>query len=429
MSETSGACAEHGWSSEPVLPSPPRKPRVLFFGEAVTLAHVARTFALMQALDPAHYEACLACDPRYDRLLTATPHARRPIFSIPCERFVAALDKGAPVFDKATLRQYVREDLQVIDEFRPDLIVGDFRLSLAVSAEVAKVPFFNVSNAYWSPACRTATPMPELPITRLLGVALARPGFRLCTPFVMALHTIPMNSVRREFGLRSLGTNLRRVYTHADELLLADVPELYPNCAAAPGRTWLGPVLWSPAVPLPEWWDDLPSGRPIVYVTLGSSGRSDVAQAALRALATMDVTVICATLGRIDRSQLPPNVFAADFIPGDQAAARSRLVISNGGSPTTQQALAAGVPVLGIASNMDQHLNMQALVDFGAGLLVRSEYADETHIRQAVERLLTDPHFSSRAGELKTLFARYDAPSRFRECVARVCSPSGPSRT
>src|SRR5438874_2092299 len=75
------------------------RPRILFFAEAVTLAHVARPFALMQTLDPCEYEACLACDPRYDWLLNETPHARRPIHSISTDRFLSAVDKGAPFTD------------------------------------------------------------------------------------------------------------------------------------------------------------------------------------------------------------------------------------------------------------------------------------------------------------------------------------------
>src|SRR5579872_5082216 len=148
------------------------RPRILFFAEAVTLAHVARSHTLLSGLDPQRYDTCLACDPRYDRLFSPPPR-RRAIRSIPSERFVAALAKGAPVFDAATLREYVREDLQVIEEFQPDVVVGDFRLSLAISAEVARVPFLNVTNAYWSPECRLRTPMPELPLTRRLGVRLA----------------------------------------------------------------------------------------------------------------------------------------------------------------------------------------------------------------------------------------------------------------
>ena len=44
------------------------RPRILFFAEAVTLAHVARSHTHLSALDPQLYDMCLACDPRYDRL-------------------------------------------------------------------------------------------------------------------------------------------------------------------------------------------------------------------------------------------------------------------------------------------------------------------------------------------------------------------------
>ena len=49
-----------------------------------------------------------------------------------------------------------------------------------------------------------------------------------------------------------------------------------------------------------------------------------------------------------------------DYLPGIDAAARFNLVICNDGNPTAQGALAAGVPVLEIACNMDQFLNMAA---------------------------------------------------------------------
>ncbi|RXL56259.1 hypothetical protein EO238_33760, partial [Citrobacter sp. AAK_AS5] len=42
--------------------------RILFVGEAVTLAHVVRPAVLARALDPSRYEVVLACDERYLKL-------------------------------------------------------------------------------------------------------------------------------------------------------------------------------------------------------------------------------------------------------------------------------------------------------------------------------------------------------------------------
>ena len=86
-----------------------------------------------------------------------------------------------------------------------------------------------------------------------------------------------------------------------------------------------------------------------------------------------------------------------EFLPGEAACAQARLVICNGGSPTTNQALVQGTPVLGVAVNMDQFLNMQAIEAFGAGLMVRGDRVSPALIARAVTRLLGEDGFTQRA--------------------------------
>ena len=62
----------------------------------------------------------------------------------------------------------------MIREVEPDVVVGDFRLSLSVSARVAGVPYLAITNAYWSPYARQRFPLPELPVVRMAR----RPGWR-----------------------------------------------------------------------------------------------------------------------------------------------------------------------------------------------------------------------------------------------------------
>jgi hypothetical protein len=71
---------------------------------------------------------------------------------------------------------------------------------------------------------------------------------------------------------------------------------------------------------------------------------------------------------------------------GTITSARSGLVICNGGSLTTNQALALGVPVLGLVTNLDQHLNMQGVCGTGPGAVLRAERACGRDIREVVVR-------------------------------------------
>jgi UDP:flavonoid glycosyltransferase YjiC (YdhE family) len=95
-----------------------------------------------------------------------------------------------------------------------------------------------------------------------------------------------------------------------------------------------------------------------------------------------------------------PNTRVFDYLPGDVVCRKALLVVCNGGSPTTNQALAKGVPVIGIAQNMDQFLNMQAVEAFGAGLLVRADQVDSASLSSAVAALIQRRSFRDRAGEL-----------------------------
>ena len=405
-------------SDEQISPNIRRRRRVLFVAEAVTLAHVARPAVLAQALDTNHYEVLFACDPRFQRLLGSPSYSNHDIRSIPSQQFLDALSKGKPVYDTRTLQEYVEEDLRVLEQLKPDLVVGDFRLSLSISARIEKVPYATITNAYWSPYARRRFPLPDLPLTRLVGLPIASAIFRAFRPIAFKLHTRPLNKVRqiyvgRGHHLPAIGNDLCHAYTEADYVLYADVPGLISTGELPCNHRYLGPVLWSPKIDAPLWWNDLPADEPVVYVTLGSSGQGELLPVVLGALADVSANVIAATAGRKIPAAIPRNAFVADYLPGDAAAARASLVICNGGSPTTHQALVAGTPVLGIANNMDQHMNIEAIARAGAGLLLRSDKTNKARVRAATDKLLNEDSFTRNAQAIARNFADYNAQTRF----------------
>ncbi len=128
---------------------------------------------------------------------------------------------------------------------------------------------------------------------------------------------------------------------------------------------------------------------------------------------------IVATAGRASLGTLPPGVFAADYLPGDLAARRAAVVISNGGSTTGYQALAEGRPVLGVPYNLDQYLASQAIVRSGAGLSVRAGLADAKTVAAALSRLLAEPTFTQQARALSADLRGSSGPAAFAALVER----------
>lgn len=390
-----------------------RRKRILFFAEAVTLAHVTRPLVLAGALDTSRYDIHFACTDGYDWLLESSGFSRWSINSISPEQFMHALATGSRLYDFKTLSSYVEDDLRVLDAVSPDLVVGDFRLSLAVSAPLREVPYVALANAHWSPYAISGFPLPEHPMVPIFGVTVANAMFQMVRPAVFAYHGMPMNRLRRRHGLAPLG-DLRRVYTHGDYTLYTDVPELIPTNNDRPANhRYIGPVLWSPEVPSPDWWGSLDPHKPCIYVTLGSSGKADLLPAVVEALGQLPVTAMVATAGRQELGQVPDNIHVSDYLPGQDAARRADLVICSGGSATAYQALSEGVPVLGIAANMDQYLTMNGICAAGAGRLIRAGQTNAKAVYESVKDLLGDEKYRHAARQIAEQFRQYDAPTRF----------------
>jgi UDP:flavonoid glycosyltransferase YjiC (YdhE family) len=382
----------------------PRRRRILFMAEAVTLAHVARAAALARTLDPERYDVHLACDRRYLHLFEKLPATVHSIRSIKGEQFQDRLRKGTPLYETDELRTYVKQDLRLLSDLNPDAVIGDFRLSLSVSARTVAVPYLTVTNAHWSPYARPHFVVPELAITQRFGPRLGQALFTLMRPFVFAQQALALNQVRNEYGLSSIGYSLPKIFTYADETLYADLPDLVPTFDPPGQHQYLGPVLWSPE-DRPEWWGTVPPVRPMAYVSLGTSGRPDLLSTVLWGLHRLGIGALVSTAGQRPPEHLPDKTWIAPYLPGLDAARRADLVICNGGSATVYQAFAAGVPVVGIPTNLDQYLMMNYVRQYGAGESVRAGEASISTLTPVMKRIVDDSNYRLRAGRLGRLIA------------------------
>jgi len=367
------------------------KKRIVFFAESVTLAHVARCITLADLLhQTGRYHIVLAVDSRFDHLLGDLAYQKVPLNSVSSAYFSKQLKKGSPLYDVKTLSAYVDEDLRVIDEFKPDFIFGDFRLSLSISSELSNIPYATITNAYWSPYADIKYPVPDILLTKLVGVTIAQKVFDFVKPVIFKVHSLALNNTRHKFGLKSISYDMRDCYTHADYTLYADYPSLIPMQDYPTNHLFIGPLLWSVKQALPNWWTTLPDNKPIVFVTLGSSGESAVLPTILQALSQLDVTVICATANDNNVTQSYPSMFIEKFLPAAECVKKADIVICNGGSPMVYQSLQENKKVIGIPSNLDQYLMMTIVQQAAQGSYLRSANLKMNKLKVLVAEMLDD---------------------------------------
>ncbi len=397
-----------------------RRRRILFVVEAVTLAHVARCVVLSRALDPERYEVHFACSSRYHHLFSSLPFVLHEIFSISTTEFLNSLSGLGPVWSEEALRTYVQEEIRIIDQIKPELIIGDLRISLIASTRLCNKPLVSIVNAYWSSYSTTQFCSPNLKLMKLFGVRLVDAFVRCCRSRIFSLHAGPINRVCRSYALSEVSHDLREILTYGDYVLYPDVPQLISCSYLPPNHRYLGAVLWSTEIELPQWWNDIPQDLPLIYINLGTSGQKLLLRDLVKSLAGLPLNALIATTGQLKLGQIPPNAFVAEFLPGQQAASRADLMISNGGSASGYQALAQGIPLLGLASNADQTYFMQAVQNFGAGRALRSISSSPEQVLAAVKDLLQNASYREAAGRLACGMAKESAEQTFRQFIAEI---------
>ncbi|MBW2730834.1 MAG: glycosyl transferase family 1 [Deltaproteobacteria bacterium] len=397
-----------------------RRLRVLFFGEGTSLAHTVRPLELAATLDPALYDVHFCCDPRYCQLVRERGLSYHPIHCVSPEIFHSRVYKASALYHEEELAAYMKEDLQWILELRPDVVVGDFRLSLSTSAEVADIPSITLGNAYWSPRAALPMPVPEHPLTRIVGVWGMRQVLRVTSGFFFRLQVRGINRLRRPLGLKPLA-HAQQLFTGGTKTLFLDLPQLMglPS-QLSHHEEIVGPVNWEPAGDLPEWWNELDQHKPRVVISSGSSGAVDATLDALAGLQQLNVELVLATAGRIPLHRVPPGVRTCEFIPGKKAAREADLVVCNGGV-MAYQPLSEGVPVLGIPLNIDQHYIMDAIERKGAGISVRAGRATPHAIRMAAETLLNNTSYRQAAQEIQRQIHALNPAQALARAIHSVC--------
>jgi UDP:flavonoid glycosyltransferase YjiC (YdhE family) len=397
------------------------KKRILFFSHAVTMAHFSRPLKWIEGLNPEHYEIYLASHPSFKKFCPNNV-AFIDIQCIDAAQFSEIVGRAGPIYDSTTFEKHILEDIGVMERVKPDLVIGDFRHSLSVSCRLRKVKYVNMTNAYWSPDIKMTYPLPEAPVVRTLGEKLAANLLTLFLPIVLKFNFFKMVFKLRK-SLHSAGlffSDYRQVITDGDVTLYFDTPGLIPLKKQRSHERFMGPLIWSMPVALPDWWLELNPRKKRIFLTLGSSGPTESLPLIITALSKLDVEVIVALAGKT--LNLPPlaNVHITNYLPIEEACQNSDLIICNGGSPMCHAALTYGVPTIGIVCNNDQLLNMAHIQNRGAGQMLRYWNLTAKKITDSVVEILGDPKYTENSEVIKAEFESINVPRQLQSVIEEI---------
>jgi zeaxanthin glucosyltransferase len=283
------------------------------------------------------------------------------------------------------------------------LIMDEIALSGPTLAEMLAVPYFVVStsvphNFGWPEARRMGRRNSRL--SRLQTALLQVSILRMRGPVRRRL-----DRFRQQAGLGPI-RRIGEVYPE-----LAHLTQL-PQCIDFPRRAlpwnfhYAGPFVDQAARPTVEFpWSRL-DGRPIVYASLGTGQKINVAIFRLIAEACTKCNVqLVISLG--DRRSpemldgLPGNPVVVRYAPQLELLKKSEIVITHGGLNTALETLLEGKPMIVIPKAFDQPAVAARLRWLGVAEVLTREDLSVQRLHSTLSKVLNEPRYRSAAGEVQ----------------------------
>ena len=309
----------------------------------------------------------------------------------------------------------------LLEEMRPDVVVSDIlTLAPALAAEVAGIPRATLIPHLY-PAVEPGLPFFAIGLgapRTAVGRAVWRQGQRLLN-IGLAHGRRDLNRQRERLGLAPIERFHGGI--SSELALVGTFPQLeYPRRWPR-GVELTGPLTFE--IPHPDI--ELPPGdAPLVLVAPSTAhdSRNHLVRTALAALAEEPVRVV-ATTNRVRPQspvEVPDNAILVDWLSYSQLMPAASLVVSHGGHGTVARALGAGTPLLICPFIGDMSETAMRVAWARCGLSLPRRLCRPAPLRWSARRILSDPSFAARAGELAAWGRAHDGARRGAELVEEL---------
>jgi UDP:flavonoid glycosyltransferase YjiC (YdhE family) len=217
----------------------------------------------------------------------------------------------------------------------------------------------------------------------------------------------------------------------ADRLLQLTVPAFeYPRRDLPETVDFVGPVLSDDVATFdpPDWWPEMLSARTVVHVTQGTFDNHDqdrLIGSTLTALEGTDAVVVATTGRPVEGTDLPPNAFAAEWLPYSALLPHVDVMITNGGYGGVQHALRYGIPLIVAGETSDKAEVAARIAYTGVGVNLGTAAPSPARIRTAVDEVLATSDYRAAAQRVGADIAESRALDRIGQWVSSATRTPG----
>lgn len=392
--------------------------KILFFAEAVSFAHIGRPLVLARWAHENGINVHFATSPDGIRKTGADSFGfiTHPLYTIDGNLFYDRANHGKFFYQKNEMKKYIEEEIELINNIQPDLIVSDFRITSAISTEITGKPLLNLSNSYWSPNYSCKFPAPEAGIFGLLPKKTPEFILNIIRKGAFKFFGNELNQMRKLHGLKRRN-DFRKLYTDGTFTAYMDLPNFTKINQLPENHFFLGPVIWSPEITSKN---NTLKNKNNVYISMGSSGNNSLLPNIIKSVLKNNLNVIVSGLTDIEKAlliyeipELKDRGIIEPLIQAEVILPFCKLTICHGGSGTVYQSIIGGTPVLCFPKNPDQSLVSMSVVENNVGRYLSSSESSQSNIDQMIKECLTNEVMFQNAKNMKEEIQNWDTKNHW----------------
>ena len=351
------------------------------------------------------------------------------------------MTKNNFIGDKHLAKQLIDGEVSAYKELEPDVVLFGFWPMAGLSYRMMRKKILGI--CYVPVPCTTESYLsviPDIP-EHVAFFSLFSPTIRRLllryVPLFIRRRVPPLRQPNILWAASQVGWKGKIVnifdMLKADLTVVNDLPDFYLQSALPKSVTITGPLFCT--LNKDESIDPQiqkvfnPQNRNVkIFCTMGSSGTKEHLLEAVKAFTYGEglnwngVIISPMSVCPIEEARIllgtRDGVHITDsFIPAQKVNALADIVICHGGQGTLQTALHSGTPLVGVALQAEQFLNLYNIESHGAGIRIPMSKWKAKNIQEAVHKIMTDREFSRAAIRLKERMESMDGRKNSAEVI------------
>lgn len=392
-----------------------------------TLSHLSRPLLVAKEIRNRGHEVVFAGESPKTKFIDQEGFKVLPLYEPDPDMLFGNIRKRKLRFiSDAEIERMIEADIALYKQVKPDIVLTDGRFTAPISTHISglkHVAIVNVSSTEYRalPYIPFFEWIPKWFISRDTGLWSVLDSITL--KLEISIFDNVMNifkKLSRKYGLSKTIT-ATNCLTGKDITLLADIPEYFPTRNLPGDYHYIGPLTWKSNIPLPVWWPPERGDKPLIYITMGTTGICDFFQKVYDLFKTSEMTAIITTGSQVtDMKTIIRQMYIEDFIDGDLVMEECNLVVCHGGNGTIYQALQHGKPVIGIPTIPDQKFNMRRVEALGIGRMLswKDFSSNPASLIKLIRSVINDKSFYHNASRFRDILNTYNASKTAADIIS-----------